>query len=96
MALLMRNRFLAHEVYEEWFEGRITRKQWQKVVEHSRGMADFRSVMFERLIPHLEAIGLFFDRIIPHYEAAGLAQFRGGKAADELSGPQMLAELDAA
>ena len=29
VALLMRNRFLAYEVYEEWFAHRLTRAQWR-------------------------------------------------------------------
>src|SRR6516165_3303793 len=32
VAILMRHRFLAHELYEEWFEGILRRKQWDRVM----------------------------------------------------------------
>ena len=51
VALLMRNRFMAHEVYEEWFEGRLTRSQWNEVMLESPFMKEFRQIMFKRLIP---------------------------------------------
>lgn len=94
VALLMRNRFLAYEVYEEWFEGLITRAQWREVVSQSIGMEEFRRVMFSRLVPNLREIGLLSDRIKPHYERVGLMQYFDGRSAADLTGEQMLAELD--
>ena len=96
VALLMRNRFLAYEVYEEWFEHKLTRKQWGEVVTQSPGFELFRRVMFQRLVPNLREIGLLSDRIKPHYARAGLMQYFEGRSADQLSGDQMIAELDAA
>jgi len=96
VALLMRNRFLAYEIYEENFEGLITRAQWKKVVEAAPGMSRFRHVMFSRMVPNLREIGLLSDRIRPHYERVGLGKYFTGLAADQLTGDQMLAELDAA
>ena len=49
VALLMRNRFMAYEVYDEWFEGLISREQWRKFITNVKGMCMFRDVMFERL-----------------------------------------------
>ncbi|MFK7991684.1 MAG: ferritin-like domain-containing protein [Sandaracinaceae bacterium] len=95
VALLMRNRFLAYEVYEEMFEGLITRAQWREVVNRSPGMERFRHVMFSRMVPNLREIGLLSDRIRPHYARVGLDRYFGGLAADQLSGDQMLNELDA-
>lgn len=95
VAVLMRNRFLAYEVYEEWFEGLITRAQWREVVSTSIGMEEFRRVMFSRLVPNLREIGLLSDRIKPHYERVGLMQYFDGRSAAELTGEQMLRELDA-
>jgi hypothetical protein len=94
VALLMRNRLMAHEVYEEWFEGRLNRRQWHNIMYNSRGMEEFRHVMFSRLVPNLREIGLLSKRIIPHYERVGLMKYFHGRAATELSGEQMLAELD--
>ena len=94
VALLMRNRFRAHEVYEEWFEGLMTRNQWNELVENIPGLRQFRTVMFSRLVPNLREIGLITKRTLRHYENAGLTQYLDGPAADALSGDQMIAELD--
>jgi hypothetical protein len=96
VALLMRNRFLAYEVYEEWFEGRMPRAAWRAYVTDVPGMREFREVMFSRLVPNLRDIGLMTPRILPRYEKAGLLQYFGGAAAPDLTGDQMIAELDRA
>ncbi|MBK6516291.1 MAG: ferritin-like domain-containing protein [Polyangiaceae bacterium] len=94
VALLMRNRFMAYEVFDEWFSGRISRAAWRDVVQRSPGMREFRQVMFSRLMPNLREIGLLTPRIIPAYERVGLAEYMFGKSARELTGEQMLADLD--
>ncbi len=96
VALLMRNRFLAMEVYEEWFEHKLSRKQWADLVTRSPGFELFRNVMFQRLVPNLREIGLLSDRIKPHYERAGLMKYFDGRSADHITGDEMIAELDAA
>jgi hypothetical protein len=94
VAILMRNRFLAFEVYEEHFEGLISRKQWAHVINTSPGLEEFRRVMFMRLVPNLKAIGLLTARIHPQYERFGLTKYLGYKAADEITAEQLLADLD--
>jgi hypothetical protein len=96
VALLMRNRFMAYEVYEEWFEGRLSRAAWREFVSTSPGFTEFRKVMFSRLVPNLREIGLMTPRILPHYERVGLARYMDGLAADKLTGEQMLKDLDRA
>lgn len=96
VALLMRNRFLAYEVYEEWFEGILPRREWKAFVDESKGMREFRQTMFTRLVPNLREIGLVSPRIVPRYEKVGLATYMGGLAADRLDGQGMIAELDRA
>ena len=96
VALLMRNRFMAYEVYEEWFEGRISRDLWRTFVLDSPGMREFRHVMFSRLVPNLREIGLLSERIQRDYDRVGLMQYFGGAAADRLTGDGMIRELDAA
>jgi hypothetical protein len=93
VALLMRNRFLAHEVYEEWFGGMITRKQWNDAVTASPAMQHFRKMMFDRLIPNLDYLGLMSERIRKHYDREGLLRFVGGKNASQLSENDMIADL---
>ena len=96
VALLMRNRFLAYEVYEEWFEGRLPRAQWREFVTETPGMRQFRQTMFTRLVPNLREIGLVTPRLVPRYEKVGLLQYMNGLAADRIDGEGMLAELDRA
>ncbi|MCB9559659.1 MAG: ferritin-like domain-containing protein [Kofleriaceae bacterium] len=95
VALLMRNRFMAYEVYEEWFEGLITREQWRHFVGDAPGMREFRHVMFSRLVPNLREIGLLSDRIKVDYDRVGLSQYFGGLSADQLTAEKMLGDLDA-
>jgi len=96
VALLMRNRFLATEIYEEHFAHRLSLAQWRDAVQRSPGMERFRHVMFSRMVPNLREIGLLSDRIRPHYARVGLDAYFGGLAAPQLTGDRMLAELDAA
>lgn len=94
VALLMRNRFLAYEIYEERFEGLLTRAQWRDVVSTSPGLEEFRHVMFSRLVPNLREIGLLSDRIKPHYDRVGLSKYFGGRSADQITTEEMIGELD--
>jgi len=94
IALLMRNRFMAHEVYEEWFEGLMTRGTWNRLVLGAPGLQEFRQVMFDRLVPNLKYIGLLSARMRRHYEEAGLLRYADGANATELTGERMLEELD--
>ena len=93
IALLMRNRFVAFEVYDEWFAHRLSRAQWRDLVMNSPGMAAFRDVMFRRMIPNLREIGLMSPRIVPHYERAGLMRYYRGQSADQLTAEQILADV---
>mgnify|MGYP001945103021 CR=1 FL=1 len=94
VAILMRNRFLAHEVYEEWFEGTMSRQAWNRLIDQSPGMQHFRTTMFKRLIPNLRAIGLLTPRMRKHYEDAGLMHFASGRNAMELSESDLMHELE--
>lgn len=95
VALLMRNRFLSHEIYYEWFEGRLSLKDWDEVILNAPSMAAFRHLMFLRLIPNLEYIGLMSDRIKAHYEKSGLTSFLGGKNATQLSADDLIRDISA-
>ena len=86
----MRNRFLAHEVYDEWFGGPCARRDWDKVITELPPDA-VPPPMFKRLIPNLEYIGLFSPRIRAHYEKAGLTEFAGGRHAGQLTADDLLA-----
>ncbi len=94
VALLMRNRFMAYEIYDETFSGRVPRELWRQFVQRSPGLERFRHTMFSRLVPNLREIGLLTPRIMPAYERAGLMKYFGGKAASELTGEEMVSDLD--
>jgi hypothetical protein len=96
VAILMRNRFMAYEVYEEWFEGTVSRATWREIVTGLPGMREFRQVMFSRLVPNLREIGLLSPRILPHYEKVGLLKYMHGASADTLTAAQLVADLDSA
>jgi hypothetical protein len=85
---------MAYEVYEEWFEGRLSRADWREVVIGAAGMEEFQRTMFSRLVPNLREIGLMSPRIVPEYERVGLMQYIRGDAADKLTGEQMVSDLD--
>lgn len=90
VALLMKNRFLAHEVYEEWFEGKMKKKDWENYISNTSGMIDFRKTMFKRLVPNLKYIGLLSPRIQEKYVKAGLMVYADGKSANEITAEELL------
>jgi hypothetical protein len=92
VAILLRNRFLAHEFYDEYYGHALPRAQWDQVVLRSGMMGLFRETMFKRIIPNLKAIGLLSQRIRPRYQRAGLLAFEHGKAAPDLTSDDLLAE----
>ena len=95
VALLMRDRFLAGEVYEEWFEGRLPWTKWREIVERSPGLRTFRQTMFRRLVPNLREIGLLSPRVRARYDVAGLLGYARGAAADSLDDGALLNDLAA-
>lgn len=92
IAMLMKNRFLAHEVYDEWFRGRLSRKDWNTFISRAPGMEYFRMTMFSRMVPNLREIGLLTDRVRGRYEQVGLSRYFSGRAADMLTADDMLEE----
>lgn len=93
ITVLMRNRFLAHEYYDEYYSHVMSRREWDVAALESPFMQSFRDTMFRRLIPNLKRIHLLSERIRPHYERIGLLQYEHDKAAHELS-PADLLEID--
>jgi len=91
VVILMRNRFLAHELYEEGFAHRLSRREWNAFMHEMPGMSLFRKVMFKRLVPNLRAIGLLTPRIMPRYAKAGLAEFFDLPSSDKLTPEDMVA-----
>lgn len=91
ISLFMRNRFLAHEFYEEYYGHLLSRAEWDRHMLESEFMQIFRSRMFRRLIPNLKRIGLLSDRVRPHYEALGLLEHEHEPAAPDLAEADLLA-----
>lgn len=90
VSLLLRNRFLAHELYDEYYAQLMTRQQWDELVLSSPIMQLFRKTMFRRIIPNLKRIGLLSDRIRPKYAELGLLDYEFGKPAPELAPEDLL------
>jgi hypothetical protein len=84
MSLLMRNRFLAHEFYDQYYGHIMSRRAWDDLILESEFMDHFRRNLFRRVIPNLKRIGLLSDRIRPHYAKIGLLEWEHEKAAPEL------------
>ncbi len=91
MALLMRNRFLAHELYDEHYAPLMSKKEWNRMMLESEMMGFFRRTMFKRIVPNLKRIGLLSERIRPHYAELGLLQYEAERAAPDLSVAELLA-----
>lgn len=90
MALLMRNRFLAHEFHAEYWGHKVSRARWDQTMQASPFMGMFRKTMFRRIVPNLKSIGLLSDRIRPYYDALGLLAYENEKAAPDLSAAELL------
>jgi hypothetical protein len=94
VCLFLRNRFFAHEFYDEYYGHQMSRAAWEKLVLQSEMMSTFRSTMFKRVIPNLRRIGLLSDRIRPKYEALGLLSYENGRSADQLTAEDLLSNRD--
>jgi len=92
VAILLRNRFLAHEFFDEFYGHAMSRQAWDEVVLGSGMMTLFRQTMFRRIVPNLKRIGLLSSRIRPRYEQAGLLAFEDGRAAPDLTAEDLLEE----
>ena len=90
VSLLLRNRFLAWEFYEEHWAHAFTRAEWERLTVTSKLMGAFRQTMFRRIVPNLRRIGLLSDRIRPRYDALGLLAYETGRAAPELTAADLL------
>lgn len=90
IALLLRDRFLGHELYDEWWAPHLSRAEWDRRVLASGMMGLFRETMFRRIVPNLKRIGLLSPRMRPRYARAGLLAFEGEPAAPELTADELL------
>jgi len=90
VAYLLRNRFLAHEYYEEHWAHALSRAEWDRIVLESDMMAIFRRTMFKRIVPNLKRIGLLSERMRARYAAIGLLEFEHCRAAPELTAQDLL------
>lgn len=91
VAVLLRNRFLAGEFYEEYYGHCMSRREWDRLILSSRYMERFRRMMFRRLVPNLRRIHLLSDRVRPHYASLGILRFENEASADRVSAEDLLA-----
>ena len=90
VSIQLRNRFLAHEFYAEYYGHKMSRAAWDKMVLGSPLMEHFRKQMFRRIMPNLRRLGLMSPRVERHYANLGLLDLSYGKAAPDLSAEEML------
>jgi hypothetical protein len=90
MSLLLRNRFLLQEFYDEFYAQALSRAEWNKHMLGSPIMAQFRDTMFRRIIPNLKRIGLLPERLRHHYQELGLLAYEDLPAAPELTADDLL------
>ena len=90
LAVLMRNRFLFLELYDEYYAPLMSRQEWERRAFESEAMQSYIEIMFRRIIPNLKAIGMLSDRMRPLYEEIGLLKYEHGKAADQLTAEDLL------
>ncbi len=90
ITVLLRNRFLGHEFYDEYYGHLMSRRRWDSLVLGSEFMARFRKTMFRRLIPNLRRIHLLSDRVRKHYDRLGLLVYEAGRAAPDLTAAELL------
>src|SRR5690606_14467429 len=70
--VVMRERLIATEVFAEFgWDADQAREQ----VLASQIMAQFRNLLFTRIIPNLKRIGLLTDKVRPKFEELGILQF---------------------
>lgn len=94
VSLFLKNRFYAHEFYDEYYGHSMSRAQWNELVGKSEMMRMFRRTMFKRVIPNLKKIGLLSDRIRHRYDDLGLLDFEHGRAATELTAKDLIDDRD--
>ncbi len=92
LSILLRNRFLMHEIYDEHFGHLLSRAAWDRIILESDLMAFYRESMFRRIVPNLKRSGLLSERIRPRYAELGLLRWESEKAAPDLSAADLLDE----
>jgi hypothetical protein len=90
VAVLLRNRFLAGEFYEEHWAHAMSRGEWNELVLESGMIKMFRQAMFKRTIPNLKRIGLLSDRVRGRYASLDLLDYENGPAAPELTARDLI------
>jgi hypothetical protein len=70
---LMRDRFLAEEV---WENVGLERDECIRYVETSEMMSIFRKMLFSRIVPTVKDLGLFGEKVRNAFEAMGVIEFQ--------------------
>jgi hypothetical protein len=91
MVLLLRNRFLLQEFYDEHYAHALKRADWDRHLLDSGMMKLFRESMFRRIVPNLKRIGLMPERLRGHYQEIGLLAYEDLPAAPDLTAADLLA-----
>ncbi|HVM39324.1 MAG TPA: ferritin-like domain-containing protein [Acidimicrobiia bacterium] len=71
-SVLMRDRFLAEEVWEAMG---LPPEECRQAIHESELMQGFRRMLFSKIVPNLKKLGLLSDRIRPAYAELGVLEF---------------------
>mgnify|MGYP002078347711 CR=1 FL=1 len=72
ICILLKKRFLAHEIYHEFYTDKMSLAEWNRFAYESELMQIFRNSMFDLILPNLEQIGILTERVKPMYLKEGL------------------------
>jgi hypothetical protein len=89
---LLRNRFLAEEV---WATLGLPVQECMEYVEKAQLMAEFRKMLFSRIVPTVKDLGLFGEKVQRAFEDMGVIQFQDVNPDDLSAADEEIAqELD--
>lgn len=87
-AQLMRDRFLLEDVWERVGIDVATGRDFAL---HNPLMAVFRQMLFSKIVPNLNKLGLLTDRVRPHFEQLGILDFADGPDSATEHAPELVA-----
>ena len=86
---LMRDRFLAEEV---WENVGLDREQCVTYVRSSEMMLQFRKMLFSRIVPTIKDLGLFGPKVRKAFEDMGVIEFQGVNPDDLAAADERIAQ----
>jgi hypothetical protein len=87
-ATLMRDRFLLEDV---WERVGIDKKEGMEFAKNNVFMSAFRQMLFSKIVPNLNKLGLLTERAIPKFQELGVLKHRNAPDSASLYDPKLTA-----